>query len=75
MVTLLNRCPKNLSLNSKFGSYQINFKIENNKLKVQRDYTRAAGYFLATDFSDFAKFYNNIYKADRSQVVLIKKGN
>jgi hypothetical protein len=67
--------PKSLTLNSKFGSYQINFKAEGNKLEVERDYKRFAGRFPASDFADFAKFYNNIYKADRSQVVLIKKEN
>ncbi|HEY2726697.1 MAG TPA: hypothetical protein VGI61_05960, partial [Parafilimonas sp.] len=67
--------PKDLSLNSKFGSYQITFKVESNTLEVERNYTRSAGHFSATDFSDFAKFYNSIYKADRSQVVLIKKEN
>ncbi len=67
--------PKDLSLNSKFGSYQISFKADGNKLKVERDYTRFAGRFPAADFVDFAKFNNNIYKADRNQVVLIKKEN
>jgi transglutaminase-like putative cysteine protease len=65
--------PKDLSLNSKFGSYKISYTADGDKLKVERDYTRFAGRFPASDFSDFAKFYDDIYKADRSQVVLIKK--
>jgi hypothetical protein len=67
--------PKDLSLSSKFGSYQISFKAEANRLKVNRDYKRFAGHFLASDFTDFAKFYNSIYKADRNQVVLLRKDN
>lgn len=65
--------PKDLNLNSKFGIYFISFKAEQNKLKVIRDYTRHSGRFPASDYPDFAKFYNDMYKADRSQVVLIKK--
>jgi uncharacterized protein DUF3857/transglutaminase superfamily protein len=64
--------PKDLLLKSKFGSYQISFKASGNKVNVVRDYTRSAGLFPASDFADFAKFYNDIYKADRGQVVLIK---
>ena len=67
--------PKDLSLNSKFGSYKISFKADGNKLEVERDYTRFTGRFPASDFADFAKFYNTIYKADRNQVVLVKKDN
>ncbi len=65
--------PKDLSLNSKFGSYKISYTADGDKLKVERDYTRFAGRFPASDFSDFTKFYNDIYRADRSRVVLIKK--
>ena len=64
--------PRDLSLNSKFGSYQISFKAKGNKINVVRDYTRSAGQFPASDYADFAKFCNDIYKADRGQIVLIK---
>lgn len=67
--------PKNLDLNSKFGSYKIAFTTSDNKIEVVRDYTRSAGRFPASDYAEFAKFYNDIYKADRSQVVLVKKEN
>jgi transglutaminase-like putative cysteine protease len=65
--------PKDLTLTSKFGSYKISYTANGDKLKVERDYIRFAGRFPVSDFSDFAKFYNDIYKADRSQVVLVKE--
>ena len=67
--------PKDLNLNSKFGSYKIEFKISDNNINVVRDYARSAGRFPPSDYTDFAKFVNDIFKADRSQVVLVKKEN
>ncbi len=67
--------PKNLDLNSKFGNYKIEFKVADNNISVVRNYTRFAGRFPASDYAEFAKFLNDIYKADRSQVVLVKKEN
>lgn len=64
--------PKDLALASKFGVYSIKFKVEENKIEVVRDYKRLAGRFPPSDYAEFAKFYNDMYKSDRSQVVLIK---
>ena len=67
--------PKDLTLNSKFGIYSMQCKFGGDKIEVVRDYTRSAGCFPASDYKEFAKFYNDMYKADRSQVVLMKKDN
>lgn len=65
--------PKTVTLNSKFGTYSIEYKIDNDAVTVVRNYECASGRFPASDYKDFSRFYNDIYKADRSQVVLIKK--
>lgn len=39
-------------------------------LRVNEQYS---GHFPATDFKDFARYYNEIYKADRNKIVLVKK--
>jgi transglutaminase-like putative cysteine protease len=67
--------PNVLSLDSKFGTYSIAFKVEADKIEVIRDYSRHAGRFPASDYAEFVKFYNDMYKADRSQVVLVRKAN
>ncbi len=67
--------PRGMDLNSKFGSYTIEFKLLNNRIELVRNYLRSAGRFPASDYKEFAKFYNDIYKADRSQMVLVKKEN
>jgi hypothetical protein len=67
--------PKDLTLTSKFGVYSIIFKVDEDNIEVIREYKRLAGRFPPSDYAEFAKFYNEMYKADRSQVVLIKKEN
>lgn len=64
--------PKTITLNSKFGTYNIDYKIADDKIKVIRDYKRSSGNFPASDYKEFAKFSNDMYKADRGQVVLVK---
>jgi transglutaminase-like putative cysteine protease len=66
--------PKNMDIISKFGSYKIQLKVvDDHSIELVRDYTTSAGRFSASDYKEFAKFNNDIYKADRSQVVFIKK--
>ena len=64
--------PKNMELTSKFGVYSIKFKVAQDKIEVVRDYKRLAGRFPPSDYAEFAKFYNDMYKSDRSPVVLVK---
>jgi hypothetical protein len=65
--------PKNISLTNKFGSYSINFKVENNIITLTRISERNSGRFPAADFILLAKFFEDIYKADRSRIVFVKK--
>ncbi len=65
--------PKNVSLKNKFGVYNINYEIEGEKITMTRNFERKAGRFPASDYSDLTKFYKDIYKADRSKIVLVKK--
>lgn len=65
--------PKNVSLNSKFGKYEIHFSINANTIKLTRQYERTEGRFPPSDYAEFVKFYDDIYKADRSKIVFVKK--
>jgi hypothetical protein len=67
--------PKDVSIKNKFGDYDITFKSSETNITVYRSYIRQAGRFPASDYPDFIKFYNDMYKADRSQVVLVRKAN
>lgn len=65
--------PKDVLLSNKFGNYSMTVSFTGNIIKVVRIYSRHAGIFPATDFNLFADFNNTIYKADRGQLVLVKK--
>ena len=65
--------PKDVSINNKFGSYEIHFKFEADMITCTRNYTRSEGRFPAADYGELVKFYDNMYKADRSKIVFVKK--
>jgi len=65
--------PSPVSLKTKFGAYYTTVKLENNKLTYTRVREQYAGRFPAKDFKELAAFYDQIYKADRSRLVLVKK--
>jgi transglutaminase-like putative cysteine protease len=65
--------PKDVLLTNKFGKYSISFKVDANKIIVHRHYERQAATYPASDYLELAKFYEDIYKADRSKIVLVKK--
>lgn len=65
--------PQPLSLKTKFGTYNTTIKLEKNKLTYIRIREQYAGRFPANDIKELAAFYDQIYKADRSRLVLVKK--
>ncbi|HYK43565.1 MAG TPA: DUF3857 domain-containing protein [Parafilimonas sp.] len=67
--------PKNMTVSNKFGSYEATYAVSDDKISYTRLYKRVLGRFPASDYPEFVKFYNDMYKADRSQVVLVKKTN
>ena len=69
----LEAIPKNVSLNSKFGSYSIDFEVKENTIQMVRIDERSAATFPASDYNELVSFYNAMYKADRSQFVFVKK--
>ena len=65
--------PKDVKISNAFGKYSIEFKIENESIKLLRKYERNIAKYPASAYDDLVKLYDEIYKADRSRVVLIKK--
>lgn len=57
---------------SKFGKYAAKVKVEGTKVVYVRSYERKAGVFPAKDFALLEEFFNNVYKADRSRIILVK---
>ena len=71
----LEAMPKDVALNTKFGTYSISYKIKDNTVLMLRTDERSAATFPASDYNDLVTFYDAIYKADRSQLVFVKKEN
>jgi hypothetical protein len=65
--------PKDVALQSKFGTYSIKFKINGTAIDVVRVNERNAGIFRSSNYPDLVKYLDEIYKADRSKIVLVKK--
>ncbi|HRH47176.1 MAG TPA: DUF3857 domain-containing protein [Panacibacter sp.] len=67
--------PSNTSISNKFGTYSISFKVTGDQIEVLRVQIRDRARYPASDYPDLVKFYDDIYKADRSRIVFIKKEN
>jgi transglutaminase-like putative cysteine protease len=65
--------PKDISLKDKWGKYNISFRVNGNVIDVLRTNESYEGVYPASDYTAFAKFMEDIYKADRSKIVLVKK--
>jgi hypothetical protein len=63
---------KNADIVNKFGKYNIMYKVMTDKIELVRIYEQSAGRFSPGDYSDLANFYEQMFKADRAKVVLVK---
>jgi len=64
--------PQDVSVSSQFGKYSSSVRLIGNQLFYYRNMEHYGGRFPAKDYSGLVKFYESIYKADRSKVVLVK---
>jgi hypothetical protein len=69
----LESIPKSLQLKNQFGSYQIQFRVDGNKISVLRERTQETGQYPPADYSKYVEFLDAIYKADHSKMVFVKK--
>ncbi len=65
--------PKNIGLSNKFGTYNIHFAFEAENITYTRSYIRTKGRFPPADYAELVKFYEDMFKADRSRIVFVKK--
>ena len=69
----LEAMPQDVSLKTKFGTYSCNTKLNGNKIIYHRVREQFSGRFPAKDQTELAKFFEDIYKADRGRMILVKK--
>jgi transglutaminase-like putative cysteine protease len=65
--------PKNTELKTRFGAYTARVTIQDNTVTYIRTMQQNAGDFPPSVFGELEQFYETIYKADRSRIVLVKK--
>jgi hypothetical protein len=65
--------PRDVTISSQFGKYNCSVKLNGNKLLYCRSNEQYSGRFPATQYGDLVKYYEEVYRADRNRVVLVKK--
>jgi transglutaminase-like putative cysteine protease len=65
--------PKNVYLKTQYGNYSITFSVKDNVLDVLRKNERNEGRFSKNEYEAISTYFKEIYKADRSKIVLVKK--
>jgi hypothetical protein len=64
--------PKDVALVTKFGNYSSSIKFVEDKLIYTRIREQFSGRFSNKDYNDLVVYYNEIYKADRNKIVMVK---
>lgn len=64
---------QNVSIKTKFGTYSCSAELKGNIIFYHRVREQFSGRFPAKDQAGLAKFYEDIYKADRGKLVLVKR--
>jgi hypothetical protein len=61
--------PKNIDLDNQFGTYNIKLSVTDNMI-IAHVATREKKPLPPSDYPVLVKFYDDMYKADRSKIVL-----
>lgn len=64
---------KPVTLKTACGNYAISFSITENVINVIRRNERNQGRFPKEEYEKVLNYFDAIYKADRTKIVLIKK--
>src|SRR5579862_390916 len=65
--------PADKKIESKFGKYISSMKVMPDKIVYYRYREQFSGNFPAADYAGLVDYYEQIYKADRAKIVLVKK--
>lgn len=69
----IEAAPQDITIKTKYGNYSMSAKVEGNKIIYKRIREQFSGRFPAKEQKEIIRFFEDIYKADRSRFVLIKK--
>ncbi len=64
--------PAEINLQTAFGLYSSKTRVEGNKVIYYRRFVHQEGRFPAASYNELVKFYEQIHKADRAKLVLVR---
>ena len=64
--------PQDIHIDSKFGKYTASVQVMPDRILYNRVREKSVGRFPPSDYTALVKFYDQVYKADHSRVVLVK---
>ena len=65
--------PSDVAIDSRFGKYSASVRVMPDRIVYYRRYEESIAHFPPADYPDLVKFYERLYKADHSRIVLVKK--
>jgi hypothetical protein len=65
--------PTDVTIDSKFGKYRAAVKVSPDRIVYYRRYEESVSRFPPADYPGLVKFYEQLYRADHSRIVLVKK--
>ncbi len=65
--------PEPVNINSKFGKYASSVVLSPDKIIYYRKWEESVQRFPPSDYAALVRFYEKLYKADHSRIVLVKK--
>lgn len=65
--------PKNITVNNKFGSYEVRYQVLDDKIIYYRKIQQLSGVFPPTSYNELAEFLQTVYQTDRTRIVLAKE--
>ena len=65
--------PKDIYLETKYGRYRSYIKVQGEKIIYYRQFDHFKGRYPASVYDEIKSFYNSIFRADHSQMVLVRK--
>lgn len=64
--------PKDVTLHSTFGNYTASTRVLNDKIIYYRKIELESGLYPAGVYNELVNFYQSVYQADRTRIVLVK---
>jgi hypothetical protein len=64
-----------VTIEAKYGKYSSSVKVMDDKIVYYRRFEKSADRYPPADYQDLVKFYERLYKADHTRIVLVKKEN